>query len=64
MNSKPAYKFAVIYLMIGAGVFAVSSIFRKELSDFALGFCEGVSVVLILGSAIYLLRYFTKKKNQ
>ncbi|MEL5894053.1 hypothetical protein AAE250_11160 [Bacteroides sp. GD17] len=64
MNSKTAYKFAVIYLMIGAGVFAVSSIFRKELSDFALGFCEGVSVVLILGSAIYLLRYFTKKKNQ
>ena len=64
MNSKTAYKFAVIYLMIGAGVFAVSSIFRKELSDFSLGFCEGVSVVLILGSAIYLLRYFTKKKNQ
>lgn len=48
MNSKTAYKFAVVYLTIGAGVFALSSIFRKELSDFALGFCEGVSVVLIL----------------
>lgn len=64
MNSRTAYKFAVIYLMIGAGVFAVSSIFRRELSDFALGFCEGVSVVLILGSVIYLIRYFIKKKNQ
>ncbi|MCD8094022.1 MAG: hypothetical protein LUF01_14840 [Bacteroides sp.] len=64
MNNRTAYKFAVIYLMIGAGVFAVSSIFRRELSDFALGFCEGVSVVLILGSVIYLIRYFIKKKNQ
>lgn len=64
MNSKTAYKFAVVYLTIGAGVFALSSIFRKELSDFALGFCEGVSIVLILGSAIYLVRYFVKKKPQ
>ena len=31
---------------------------------FALGFCEGVSVVLILSSAIYLIRYFVKKKPQ
>ena len=64
MNSKTAYKFAAVYLTIGAGVFALSSIFRKELSDFALGFCEGVSVVLILSSAIYLIRYFVKKKPQ
>lgn len=64
MNSKTAYKFAVVYLTIGAGVSALSSIFRKELSDFALGFCEGVSVVLILSSAIYLIRYFVKKKPQ
>lgn len=64
MNRKTAYLFAVIYLTIGAGVFALSSIFRKELSDFALGFCEGVSIVLILGSAIYLVRYFVKKKPQ
>lgn len=64
MNSKTAYKFAVVYLTIGAGVFALSSIFRKKLSDFALGFCEGVSVVLILSSAIYLIRYFVKKKPQ
>ena len=64
MNSRTAYKFAVIYLTIGAGIFALSSIFRNELSDFALGFCEGVSIVLILGSAIYLVRYFVKKKPQ
>ena len=38
--------------------------FRNMLSDFALGFCEGVSIVLILGSAIYLVRYFVKKKPQ
>lgn len=64
MTSKTAYRFAVVYLMIGAGVFALSSIFRKELSDFVLGFCEGVSVVLILGSAIYLIAHFMKKKSQ
>lgn len=40
---------------------SLSSIFRNELSDFALGFCEGVSVVLILSSAIYLIRYFVKR---
>lgn len=64
MSSKTAYKFAVVYLVIGAGIFALSSIFRKELSDFALGFCEGVSIVLILGSAIYLIMHFMKKKPQ
>ena len=48
MNSKTTYKCSVLYLAIGAGIFPLSSIFRNELSDFALGFCEGVSVVLIL----------------
>ena len=65
MNSKTTYKYSVLYLAIGAGIFSLSSIFRNELSDFALGFCEGVSVVLILiSSAIYLIRYFVKKKPQ
>ena len=64
MNSKTTYKCSVLYLALGAGIFSLSSIFRNELSDFALGFCEGVSIVLILGSAIYLVRYFVKKKPQ
>ena len=64
MNSKTTYKCSVLYLAIGGGIFSLSSIFRNELSDFALGFCEGVSIVLILGSAIYLVRYFVKKKPQ
>ena len=64
MNSKTTYKCSVLYLGIGAGIFSLSSIFRNELSDFALGFCEGVSIVLILGSAIYLVRYFVKMKPQ
>ena len=63
MNSKTTYKCSVLYLAIGAGIFPLSSIFRNMLSDFALGFC-GVSIVLILGSAIYLVRYFVKKKPQ
>ena len=62
MNSKTAYKFAVVYLTIGAGVSALSSIFRKELSDFALGFCEGVSVVLILASAVCAPIFFGVEK--
>jgi len=64
MNSKTTYKCSVLYLAIGAGIFSLSSIFRNELSDFALGFCEGVSVVLIVGSAIYLIVHFMKKKSQ
>lgn len=64
MNSKTTYKCSVLYLAIGAGIFPLSSIFRNELSDFALGFCEGVSVVLIVGSAIYLIVHFMKKKSQ
>ena len=64
MNSKTTYKCSVLDLAIGAAIFSLSSIFRNELSDFALGFCEGVSVVLILSSAIYLIRYFVKKKPQ
>ena len=64
MNSKTTYKCSVLYLAIGAGIFSLSSIFRNMLSDFALGFCEGVSVVMKLGSSIYLIRYFVKKKPQ
>ncbi len=64
MNSKTTYKFSALYLAIGAGIFSLSSIFRNELSDFVLGFCEGVSIVLMLGSAISLVRYFVKKKPQ
>ncbi len=64
MNNKTAYKFASLYLGIGAAIFALSSIFRNELSDFALGFCEGVSVVLIICSAIYLIWHFMRKKSQ
>ena len=64
MNSKTTYKCSVLDVAIGTGIFSLSSIFRNELSDFTLGFCEGVSVVLILSSAIYLIRYFVKKKPQ
>ena len=63
MTGKTAYKFAVLYLVIGAAIFSLSSIFRNELSDFALGFCEGVSIALIVCSGIYLIRYYFMKKK-
>lgn len=64
MIAKRLYTIAVLFLVIGCILFLLSSIYRHDLSDFALGFCEGVSIVLILGSAIYLVRYFVKKKPQ
>lgn len=62
---KRAYTFGIIYLVIGCAVFSLSSIFRDSLSDFALGFCEGVSGSLIVFSAIYMIwHYIRKSKNK
>ena len=63
MQSKTGYTFAVIYFIFGSAAFTLSGIFRHQLSDFALGFCEGMSVVFMLSSAIYLAWYFIKKKH-
>ena len=63
MKRTTTYSFAMLYLIIGSAVFSLGSIFRHRLSDFALGFCEGVSIVLIISSGIYLLRYFLKKRT-
>lgn len=64
MSSKTAYTFTVLYMGIGAGIFSLSSIFRHELSDFTLGFCEGVAGTLILASAIFLIWYLAKTKRK
>ncbi len=63
MNTKRLYTIAILFLVVGCAVFSLSSIFKNGLSDFALGFCEGVSVMMILSSAIYLIVYFVKKKS-
>lgn len=63
MNSITSYRLAVLYLVIGAAIFSLSSIFKSELSDFAFGVCVGVSGALLVRSGIYLIRYFFMKKK-
>lgn len=63
MQRKIAYTFALTYLILGIAIFSLSSIFRNHLSDFALGFFEGMSIVLILSSIVYLIGYYIKKKS-
>lgn len=63
MIAKRLYTIAVLFLVIGCILFLLISIYRYDLSDFALGFCEGASAMSILSSAIYLIIYFIKKKS-
>lgn len=53
----------LVAYLIGLFVFSLSSIFRHQLTDFELGFCEGVSIVCILTGFIYFCWCFAKKKN-
>lgn len=48
---------------LGYLIFTLSSIFRNSLTDFALGFCEGSSIVFIVAGLIYFCWCFAKKKN-
>lgn len=62
MNKRLQYiMFACFWL--GLLILSLSSIFRHSLTDFTLGFCEGVSFSLIVIGFIYLFWCFIKKKN-
>jgi hypothetical protein len=50
-------------LGLGQLIFVLSSIFRNSLTDFALGFCEGISIVGMTTGFIYFCWCFAKKKN-
>lgn len=49
-----------VLFAIGLLTFSLSSIFRDSLSDFALGFFEGISVVFIVVGFIYNVWHFFK----
>lgn len=53
----------MIGYLVGLLVFTVSSIFKARLTDFELGFCEGISIVCILTGFVYFCWCFAKKKN-
>lgn len=63
MKSRLSYYLSVTYLVIGTVVLLCSSLFKNDLSDFALGFCEGVSIMLILGSVVSLICHLKKQKS-
>lgn len=64
---KHGWKFRRRYFMIlyaaGLLLFSVSSMLRHELSDFQLGFCEGIAIVLILSGFVTVGICLVKKEN-
>ena len=55
--------FMLICCALGLLTLSLSSIFRHQLSDFAVGFCEGVSIVFIIVGIFYMGWCIGKKKN-
>lgn len=55
--------FIFVCYILGLMAVLFSSIFRSQLSDFALGFCEGVSIVFIIVGIFYMGWCIAKKKN-
>lgn len=55
--------FIFVCYILGLMAVLFSSIFRSHLSDFALGFCEGVSIVFIIFGIFYMGWCIAKKKN-
>lgn len=44
-------------------ILPLSHIFKNELTDFTLGFCEGISCVFIIIWSIYLVYCIIKRKT-
>jgi hypothetical protein len=53
----------LLSLALGLLIFSLSSIFRNQLTDFSLGFCEGISIVFILIGFTYKCWCIAKRKN-
>lgn len=53
----------LVFYFVGMSVSVLSSIFRRSLSDFTLGFFEGMSIVLILLGFIYMVWCLAHRKN-
>jgi hypothetical protein len=62
MNKKFKFMTLLLYLL-GFMIFSLSNIFRTRLTDFELGFCEGISIVFIVAGFIYMCWCIFKKKN-
>ena len=62
MSRKVQYMM-LLSLALGLVIFTLSSIFRNYLTDFQLGFCEGVSIVFLVVGFIYMGWCFINKKN-
>lgn len=62
-DKKFLKKYIMFLYLVGIVVFTLSNIFRHELSDFQVGFCEGVSIVLILAGFVTIGLSLVKKEN-
>ena len=62
MNKRLQYM-TLIISGLGYLIFSLSSIFRHSLTEFTLGFFEGVSLVFIATWAIYMCYCIVKKKS-
>ena len=51
------------FYLLGQLVYVLSSIFRKSLTDFQLGFCEGFSLVAMVTGLVYVCWSFAHKRN-
>jgi len=62
MNKR--FQFIMLCLFaLGLIIFSFSNLLRNILPHFLLGFCEGLSFVLIISGGIYMIYSFIKKKN-
>ncbi len=61
--NRPFQIFVLIAFGVGEITLALSGIFRDNLSDFQLGFCEGLSATGIILGGIYMVWSFAHKRN-
>lgn len=55
--------FIFVCYILGLMAISFSLLFRSQLSDFALGFCEGISIVFIIVGIFYMGWCIRKKEN-
>lgn len=53
----------LLFQAIGFVIFAFSSIYKDQMTDYAFGFARGISIVFILTGTIYIIYCAVKRKN-
>jgi len=62
-RNPKAQTISIIYMFMGYFILMMSRIYHDKLNDFQLGFCESLSVCLLIFGTLLMIRCTIKKQK-